>query len=83
MLDVTLKSSANEITLSAPPLAPESKESATQEKKAAPEGENEPSIAELAEALWKNKIHDTRDLLIRIRRRRKAQGDAKYDGYHH
>ena len=51
MLDVTLKSSANEITLSVPPLASESKESATQEKKAAPEGENEPSIAELTEAL--------------------------------
>ena len=36
---------------SVPPSASESKESATQEKKAAPEGENELSIDELADAL--------------------------------
>ena len=51
MLDISYKSSANEITLSVPPLASESKESATQEKKAAPDGENEPSVDELADAL--------------------------------
>ena len=51
MLDITFKSPANEITPSVPPLASESKESATQEKKAAPDGENEQSVAELAEAL--------------------------------
>ena len=47
MLGSTFELPANEITPSVPPLAPESKESDTQEKKAAPEGENEPSIAEL------------------------------------
>ena len=51
MLGSTLELPANEITPSVPPLASESKESDTQEKKAAPEGENEPSIAELVEAL--------------------------------
>ena len=51
MLGSTFELPANEITPSVPPLAPESKESDTQEKKAAPEGENEPSIAELADAL--------------------------------
>ena len=51
MLDITFKSLVKEITPSVPPLASEPKESDTQEKKAAPEGENEPSIAELAEAL--------------------------------
>ena len=51
MLGSTFELPANEITPSVPPLAPESKESDTQEKKAAPEGENEPSIAELVEAL--------------------------------
>ena len=51
MLDITLKSPENEITPSAPPLASEPKESATQEKKAAPEGENELSIDELVDAL--------------------------------
>ena len=51
MLGSTFKLPANEITPSVPPLASESKESDTQEKKAAPEGENEPPIAELVEAL--------------------------------
>ena len=51
MLDITLKSPANEITPSVPPLASEPKESDTQERKAGSEGENEPSIAELTEAL--------------------------------
>ena len=51
MLDITFKSPVKEITPSVPPLASEPKESDTQEKKAAPEGENEPSVAELAEAL--------------------------------
>ena len=51
MLGSTFMLPANEITPSVPPLASESKESDTQEKKAAPEGDNEPSIAELAEAL--------------------------------
>ena len=41
----------NEIIPSVPSLAPESKESDTQEKKGAPEGENEPSLAELLESL--------------------------------
>ena len=51
MLDITFKTPVKEITPSVPPLASEPKESDTQEKKAAPEGENEPSIAELADAL--------------------------------
>ena len=51
MLGSTFELPANEITPSVPPLAPESKESDTQEKKAAPEGENELSIDELADAL--------------------------------
>ena len=51
MLDITFKSPVKEITPSVPPLASEPKVSDAQEKKAAPDGENEQSIAELAEAL--------------------------------
>ena len=51
MLDITFKSPVKEITPSVPPLASKPKESDTQEKKTAPEGENEPPIAELVEAL--------------------------------